>query len=86
MNTALKSPAPAANLKLYFDPDTGFWWFDCWGTLAQSQPQFCADDEGMSRRNPTGRDGSWSKVAVATEILIHNPLAVFAGDAREGGR
>ncbi len=84
MNTALKSPAPAANIKLY--TREGWYVFDCWGDLAQSRPQFCPDDEGMSRRNPTGRDASWSKVAVATEILIHNPLAVFAGDAREGGR
>ena len=80
MNTALKSPAPAANIKLYVY--NAFWWFDCWGELAKSRPQFMPDDEGMSYYNPTGRP-AWMPIEhVATEILIHNPLAVFAGDAR----
>lgn len=82
MNTALKAPAPEANIKLYFDAATQQWFFDCWGTLAQSRAQFCPDDDGMSRRNPTGHDASWTAVQVATEIAIFNPTAVFAGDVR----
>lgn len=88
MNTALRAPAPEANVKLY--TLAGYYYFDCWGDLAQSRPQFCPDEDGVSRRNPTGHAvGEWTPEQVATEILVHNPTAVFAGDvraAREGER
>lgn len=80
MNTALKSPAPAANIKLY--RHAGYWYFDCWGPLAYSQPQFTPDDTGLSRMNPTGYADTEDMAMVATVIQVHNPLAVFAGDAR----
>lgn len=80
MNTALKAPAPAANIRLFVMHE--YWYFDCWGTLAQSRPQFAPDECGMSRANPTGRP-AWMLIEhVATEILVHNPTAVFAGDVR----
>ncbi len=81
MNTALKPPAPEANVRLRIV--NGLYVFDCWDRLAQSRPQFCPNEDGMSYNNPTGRRADeWTREQVATEILVHNPLAVFAGDAR----